>query len=343
MKETVAYDFSNKLPISFKSIHFEKNLNTFFSEYISVIDKIEDIGLSTRVKIITDGILECVRELYKGKPKNSYDCLARFMNEAKVEELLNKNSIIEAGTDFFRSRIDAPNCRFRKEELFHIPFELRGKIKTQRFSIPGFPSLYLSNSVYLNWEELQQPEFNLMHCCRFRNSRDLKLLDLTYRFSVSDDVNNYLILYPLKAACAIKTFDTNHDFKSEYIIPQLLMQWINKRRLDGIKYSSTYISKSETEVGNEFYNLVIPVKEIDEEGYCSQLKALFDSTEVVSYYRRSIGWNWSRLSQENTIPSNINPKVFSIGLFKGVRQNYHETVFGVLEHTLKSMDAEVLA
>src|SRR5690606_2185519 len=121
-------------------------------------------------------------EQYKGKPKNSYDCLAKFMNEAKINELLDKSSTINVNTKLFRTRLGNPSKKFDRKDLFHIPFHLRGIIRTQRFSIPGFPCLYLSNSVYLNWEELQQPEFNKMHCCRFENTRDLKLLDLTYNF-----------------------------------------------------------------------------------------------------------------------------------------------------------------
>lgn len=344
MKREIASEFSNKLPIVFNNGSFRENLSRFLNDYLYKIKDVCDSSLFEKIELIVRGILNCIDEQYKGKPKNAYDALAKFMNEAKVSELLEKSSIIYSNTNLFRTRLDESSCKFERKDLFHIPFELRGKIRTQRFSIPGFPCLYLSNSVYLNWEELQQPDFDKMHCCRLENIKNLSLLDMTYNFDESsNNVDDYLILYPLKAACAIKVYNINDHFKSEYIISQLLMQWINKRRLDGIKYSSTHIKKSESIHNNTFYNLVIPVKNIEKKGYCSELKSLFKCTEVVSYYRRSIAWNSSNLSGQSTISSNVNVCVSSIELFKGVNQNYHETIFGVIEHTLNDMKTEILA
>ncbi|MBV2225639.1 MAG: RES domain-containing protein [Sphingobacterium mizutaii] len=342
IRQEIASEFSSKLPLEFEDGAFRYNLDAFLKDYVSKIKDIGNLDLLKRINIIVDGILESIDEQYKGKPKNSYDCLAKFMNEAKINELLDKSSTINVNTKLFRTRLGNPSKKFDRKDLFHIPFHLRGIIRTQRFSIPGFPCLYLSNSVYLNWEELQQPEFNKMHCCRFENTRDLKLLDLTYNFDIShvENVDNYLILFPLKAACAVKVFEISDSFKSEYIIPQLLMQWINKRNLDGVKYSSTHIRKSIVKDENIFYNLVIPVKSILGKGHCLELAKIFKCTEVVSYYRRSIGWNSSRLSGQETIGANVNASVKSIELFKGVPQNYHETIFGVIEHTLGSMQIE---
>lgn len=339
IKQEIAFEFSKKLPLLFDDGAFRENLDIFLKEYATRLEDIDNPDLLERINIIVDGILESIDEQYKGKPKNSYDNLAKFMNEAKVSELLDKSSILNVDTKLFRTRLGEPSKKFDRKDLFHIPFDLRGRISTQRFSIPGFPCLYLSNSVYLNWEELQQPEFNKMHCCRFENTRELKLLDLTYNFDIPniENIDNYLILFPLKAACAVKVFNINDSFKSEYIIPQLLMQWINKRNLDGVKYSSTNIFNSIVNDDNILYNLVIPVKSIQSKGHCPELTKIFKCTEVVSYYRRSIGWNSSRLSGQATIGVDVNASLKSIELFKGVPQDYHETIFGVIEHTLGSM------
>ena len=43
-------------------------------------------------------------------------------------------------------------------EMFHIKYELRGKVQTQRCSFPGLPCLYLGCSSYVCWLELNRPQ-----------------------------------------------------------------------------------------------------------------------------------------------------------------------------------------
>ena len=44
------------------------------------------------------------------------------------------------------------------EKLFHAPFELRNSVGTARFSILGFPGLYLTRNLYTAWEESRQSD-----------------------------------------------------------------------------------------------------------------------------------------------------------------------------------------
>ena len=42
------------------------------------------------------------------------------------------------------------------EDIFHIPYNLRAKISSNRYSISGYPSLYLSTSLELCKQELKK-------------------------------------------------------------------------------------------------------------------------------------------------------------------------------------------
>ena len=58
-----------------------------------------------------------------------------------------------------------------------------------------------------------------------------------------EQVRNYLLkyiyTYPLRAACSLVVKHPDGKFIEEYIIPQLLLQWvINDEDFDGIRYES---------------------------------------------------------------------------------------------------------
>ncbi len=53
--------------------------------------------------------------------------------------------------------------KLAKRDLFHIPFKLRHKVASQRFSIPGIPCLYTAGSTYTCWEEIGRPPFYELH------------------------------------------------------------------------------------------------------------------------------------------------------------------------------------
>ncbi len=48
----------------------------------------------------------------------------------------------------FRCRIGNPSSAFKAKDMLHLPAKMRAKSENYRFSIPGNPSLYLSNSSY---------------------------------------------------------------------------------------------------------------------------------------------------------------------------------------------------
>lgn len=128
-------------------------------------------------------------------------------------------------------------------DIFHNPFNNRHLIPTYRYSIPGYPCLYLSGSIHGSWLEMNKPDFDKLYVSRFEANKNLKILDLaTLPQDINEmgsDKNKYLVTWPIICACSISVKDSNRTFKSEYIIPQLLLQVLRELKdISGIRYFS---------------------------------------------------------------------------------------------------------
>lgn len=65
------------------------------------------------------------------------------------------------GYRFFRVRAsdyESPNIQKNADELFHISLSKRAYSNNERFSLAGFPSLYLSTMLPLAWQECGYPQ-----------------------------------------------------------------------------------------------------------------------------------------------------------------------------------------
>lgn len=345
---------SNKLDIpgiQIKENDFKKFLFEKFDIYLNLIENLEDepIGIkgirgtkssiNNHQKKLIKGLKKALDLYFDGKPSDSYIELNKTLNQrlSKYTSLLKfeKHNI---NSDFFRIRFKKDNYVFSKEELFHIPFELRGKVSTQRFSIPGFPSLYLSNNIYTCWEELKRPNIYEFNAVRLSNSEEIKFLDLVPPKLDKKNLRTvenykYLMSWPIIISCSIKVKNSSDGFKPEYILPQLLLQWVrNEESTIGIKYWSTNVNVNPTSSVDKFYNYVIPVKSNNNNGICNHLKEIFSTTEPTS-------WQIEQIS--NNTPSNslkqmnyLNEKIRSIELIKGKKTYYNESILGYLEFSL---------
>lgn len=85
-------------------------------------------------------------------------------------------------------------------------------------------------------------------------------------------LRNYLIMLPLIMACSIRVPQVKKDkpFKDEYIVPQLLTQWLinSPNRFDGIAYFSNATKTRSRRNYKLYQNLVVPVKQALKSGYC---------------------------------------------------------------------------
>lgn len=332
-------------------------LNELYEKYILLLKDIEpqkikidglkaDTNLMNVIAIqeeFVKGIKETIEIYFDGQPSKAYTKFAQVLEfrKGKYKKILNIAEF-NVNENFYRIRKKEENFALSSLEMFHIPFHSRGKVSTQRYSIPGFPSLYLAKTLYVAWEELNRPSLDSFQAVRLSSKKPISYLDLTTNDWGSDNLNKtaykYLMTWPLIAACSIKVNDYSDTFKAEYIVPQLLLQWIrNTGEIDGIKYNSTHIDKTELIGEGELYNLVLPVKENKDSGYCNHLMELFEITETISkqLLEYSTGGQTSLYTKSEL--DKINQKIPSLEIIKGRKFPYSFSVLGQMELILDGM------
>lgn len=225
-------------------------------------------------------------------------------------------------TPLFRVR-KSENILKNREELFHIPFSQRHLVSAQRFSVSGLPCLYLGTSIFVCWQEMGKPDFDKLYISSFiteDESSQIRILDLGYNLTSAlrstpsehsflfeperiDEYNNEdysdfpdpindkvskLIAWPLVLACNYTKEHEHANFHKEYIIPNLLMQWISSdsnKDISGISYRSTKIlNQKDSDIG---INVILPPKmeriTVPNTLYCPELKRTFKVTNPVSW------------------------------------------------------------
>ena len=215
-------------------------------------------------------------------------------------------------------------------EMSHIPFQLNHKVGNERYSMSGFPSLYLGSSVYVCWEEMRRPEIDYANFALFKTKTDVKVVDLSnkehYHFS-DEKFSDCLVL-----ACSIPVQFPIDPFKPEYIIPQMLLQSLvrynrnskNDEKIAGIKYSSTHVKDSklwinypENRVNKQlFYNYVFPAFDRKETGLSSELNTIFQFWNSITYNKLKL----------------MNPDLQS-----DKSDIYGRSIFGKIEYKLQNM------
>ncbi|MDF4194815.1 MULTISPECIES: hypothetical protein [Bacillus amyloliquefaciens group] len=239
---------------------------------------------------------------------------------------------------------------FSKEDMFHIPFEKRGIINTNRFSIPGYPCLYLGSSSLVCWEELGRPNLNTTYTSIFHlHDEDIKILDMsispmeltnnlkkffeiTFRLSPYR-FDNYFMTWILISACLIRVKNPKDVFKPEYIIPQFLLEWIKQSsEYRGICYLSTKIKKHTVKNFNLYKNYAIPVKERRVNGHCTSLREMFKISPPV-------GWQMYQIYKDSKEALPNKKPLFpekDMQFIEGIKLDYEKSDFGKLEVLLMS-------
>ncbi len=345
-----------------KGKSYRSFLDELFNKYIDLLKSvnpkvIEIEGLTNKINFtnivkiqeeFTRGIIQTIELYFDGQPANAYKKFEDTISfrTGKYKKILNV-SAFELKENFYRIRKKEENFAMNSYEMFHIPFDQRGKVSTQRYSIPGFPSLYLAKTLYVAWEELNRPSLNDFQAVRLVSKKKINFLDLTTSDWGKDNLNKtaykYLMTWPLIAACSIKVNNPNDTFKPEYIIPQLLLQWVrNTGEIDGIKYSSTHIEKNGLFGKDELYNIVLPVKENKDEGYCKHLVGLFEITETISkqLLDYTSGGDLFLFSEEEL--NKIDLKIPSLEIIKGIKSPYSASILGHMELFLDNMKTKAI-
>ncbi len=213
-------------------------------------------------------ILSAIDCYYKGNIIKSHSIIANLIDDCCADNeyaITNINDSIafpyvtepaKSEVQFFRARLNESVEDYPAKEMLHIPFINRSIVKSERFSIPGLPSLYLGNTSYVCWLEMGRPTdfrfnvspvlldnsqkiFNLTVTLQnFYNAIDLEVSNKEIEQKLSKLMKIYLLNY----ATSFNVSEQNRNFKSEYIISQMIMLACKNKGLNGITYHSKKVS-----------------------------------------------------------------------------------------------------
>lgn len=302
------------------STYMEKHLNDFLSEILSAIKGKNDFlgkdfialldSKKDALEYVCNEIPSILKNFEDGCIKEAYEQSEILFERLKKYYLLGYSWSGNGGT-FYRIRSgdfrikEGLDSKKQKAELFHIKKSLKNRIGAYRYSIAGFPCLYLASDIELAWFECGMPkQFSYCQMIIDEGERALKLIDLSHRpIEFISAVNNwilneqrqqkrkekldvyydlivrYIITYPIAAACSVKVKDRGCKFVEEYIFPQLFMHWIKgSEEFDGVRYKSSLNSTLVKGMGA--VNIALPAKKFREDGLDAKLTKMIGISDI---------------------------------------------------------------
>lgn len=283
------------------------------------------------IKKYTTDIIKSVKAYYNGKA---------YVAEEKIRELVQgcensgfkKVNNVEAFQNynerpkFYHARLGTFKT-YKAKDMQHIPFDKREISKSYRFSLSGAPCYYLGNSSYCCWIEMRMPadyEFNVSPV--YLDGTQI-IFDLAV--SLSDDINNDDDIYDwlrrviLMIACSYRVSQEDRNFKSEYIIPQIIMQVCRRLEIQGISYYSNRVESQFFAI--EAVNLVL---------YATQDNNETDYSDICKNMKIGDAFNFAMYKQlsdeiKNAGTSNVskNNDLFTILEYNGRHYSYSNTDF----------------
>lgn len=349
-------DASCRLPLARDAEDFDDFLFRVFDEYATLVANMdaEDqvlTDIKSNLPIIKETIArlkESVSSFLQGKPTLSANKLYQVVDSLKpFTANLYTQELSSYMGNLYRIRVSDTPLNERKD-LFHIPFDLRHLVGPQRYSLQGIPCLYLGGSLLVCYEELERPDFRRVWVSRFRlkDGERLRILDLGFRPSLIaallDDpaisgnavklqwINSlspaYGVCWPLLAACSVQVKQREGAFRPEYIVPQLVLQWVTESPdHDGLRYSSVNLGDCSNSLA--LSNFVFPAKSFAKRGVCSQLQSRFVLTDPVC---------WT-IAEKIHIPGGQINGNFQIEIIKGYKTHYLNTGFYEMECKLSQL------
>ena len=280
--------------------------------------------------VIWDKLNSVLESFLSGNTLVAYSDFYNLFQE-NISEM--RKCTIHIKDEFYRMRKgeNAMTEYTNDKDMGHIPFELNHLVGNERYSMSGIPSLYLSSSLYTCWEELHRPHFEYASCALFKAQEDFLVLDLTNQehYHFTDSVFSDC----LTLACSLQVSHPTAPFKSEYIIPQILLQSLvryNKEnvgsRILGIKYTSIHVKDKSLWVSfpenkknkKLFFNYVFPAFDRKPNGTSDRLNKLFQFWNSITYNKVKL------MTPDYKVNSPNN--------------RYQESMFGIMEDRLKNMN-----
>lgn len=349
------YDFG--YPVESLSNGYLETFKTRIDEYINRVKEMQKENNSielfidvSKIELLKNQIVKIIEAYLSGKSEDSYNQFSAIISKYRsdIEALSYK---YPTNSTFYRMRKSKNTLKNRKD-MFHISFGERHLVSSQRYSIAGVPNLYLGNTSYVCWLELDKPNLDDVYISSFNNQEELNILDFAITFELVSvnhknmDCNKliaFFTFFPLIYACSFKKQHSDAKFNIEYIIPNMLLQWLShdehKEHFHGIRYFSTKMAHKTFD--SKGVNIVLPPKEnttsLDKGIYCDKLKKLFHLTNPVHWALLS-----SLQSSELLIPNDPLIKYENIEQAFDCIDSYKSSVFGSNEKKLEWITKELL-
>lgn len=303
------------------SEYIYNHLKQYYNDIDDAISKKNDFLGETFVDMLKEKmpllseLCECIPSVLSkfddGHIQKAYNESVALFDKAKPY-FFQRLSYSSYNGDYYRIRqgdfriTDPTYSKQQKMELFHIKRTLRNRIGAYRYSVAGYPCLYLASDSDLAWFECGMPK--QFSYCKMRITEEgenaLKLVDFSFRpvetisaFNIwvlnarrcgneeSEIIQyyefliRYIITYPFAAACSVKVKDRGAKFVQEYIFPQLFMQWIRESDdIDGVRYRSSL--KSDLLKYRTAVNVALPVKSFRADGLDDNLAAKIAISDI---------------------------------------------------------------
>lgn len=315
------------LPRRWSNGDFQKELRNLYNYYIeklaSVVIK-DDLKL---IKRICNLVLLSVEHYYNGYTSNSFRTFKSVMEELMRRPFMiyQKSGDIITVMDIddlrlYRVRNVNENRVYTRKDIFHTPFLLRSKIGTFRYSIAGYPCLYLATNLDLciletpktsNTQMTLAARFQIVRNNYENDYHNIKVIELgvkpqhflgptqedlftydnertinrLYEIDLTDIkvMRDYLLWYPVIAASSFIRICKSDPFASEYIVPQLIMEWVRLSAKNNEYYGIRYFSCANERASEIGMNYVFPTyyDKTSTTNYCSVLSKVFKLTEPV--------------------------------------------------------------
>lgn len=314
LKRLINYSFNNLY-------RKDKNVSAFleehFSEYIDdireglsgkneLLDKnlLDDLTNNCgKISNLSENIIETIQTFENGHIKQAYEKGYKLFDDNK--DLFSIKEFDDQTMHCFaRVRPDSVNINV-KREMFHIPQNKSELIGAYRYSVAGYPCLYLASDLELSWYESNMPK-KFSYCfMKVAENEKIQVINfierpmeflsgmITNLFNakekkeelivsvIRNQIKNYILLYPLVASCSLIVKNRGEKYIPEYIMPQLLIQWIRENDdYDGVIYKSSLNCNLKDGMGA--FNMALPVKEFRADGICEYLTRKLEVSDIYS-------------------------------------------------------------
>lgn len=322
-----------------KDSDYYSDLRMRLTSFIKLLEnaQADDISI-TIAKQYSNKVCEAVREYYNGNIGKCHRIIENLIrgcsnHELAVSELSKSRAF--PGTEgaeiqFFRARKISDARVLQPRDMLHIPLQQRGKSGNYRFSIPGVISLYLANTSYGCWIEMDKPaehDFYVSPVILDGSQKVFNLAVMSRDLSELNDGNEEFVhcwikLLVLMIATSYKVEEANRTFRSEYIVSQSVMLACKKLGFDGVAY---YSKRVEGELLSfAAINLALFVGFDRNSGYGSICRHL--KIDEPMNYQLFKQLSYAATYQRYSLRVNATPYITNIGNYKR-QYRYSETEF----------------